>query len=165
MSISGVSAAEIEKLILEKYAHISPANSWGERAFFVNPNSFLPRGTYFATIKSKDGDNDRASRLHRPGVFRLNIGLPRAEFAKLFPVPFRRPAKGGTVSGNYDFSRRNAVLPHPVYGRMNWIAVLNLDLRLWKKCAPLLDAAYQKSFANVRRRMRGAGDSRDIMHK
>lgn len=149
-----ISAAEIESFILKTYRNVVPSDAWGERSFFVNPNSLLPRGAYFATIKSKDGENDRASRLDRAGVFRLNIGLPRTEFAKLFSGVFRRPAKGGVVSGTYDFSRRNVVLPHPVYGWMNWIAVLNPDSRLWKKCAPLLDAAYQKSFANVSRRIR-----------
>ena len=35
----------------------------------------LKRGIYFCTIKEKDGDNDKASNLHRYAVFRVNFGI------------------------------------------------------------------------------------------
>ncbi|OLL76428.1 hypothetical protein Ae168Ps1_4844c [Pseudonocardia sp. Ae168_Ps1] len=42
----------------------------------------------WATVVNSDV-NDTASDLDRPGVFRLNIGLPKPRFAELFPVAGR----------------------------------------------------------------------------
>ena len=44
-------------------------NSYGERSFFYNPGHLLPSGTYFLTIKTHDGPNDKASQLDRENVF------------------------------------------------------------------------------------------------
>ena len=44
-------------------------NSWGETGVFYNPGKVLKRGVYVLTVKEKDGDNDRASQLDRPGGY------------------------------------------------------------------------------------------------
>lgn len=49
--------------LLRYFADVHPVQTWGETAFFYNPRRQLPRGVYFATIKSQDGDNDRGSSL------------------------------------------------------------------------------------------------------
>ena len=41
--------------------------SWGESGIFYNPGGVLKRGVYVLTVKEKDGANDAASRLDRPG--------------------------------------------------------------------------------------------------
>lgn len=65
---------DIEKYILEQFTDVNPLDSWGEKSFFLNPGRQLKRGTYFATLKEKDGENDKASHLDRKGIFRLNMG-------------------------------------------------------------------------------------------
>ncbi len=75
-------------------------NSWGERSYFVNPELKLKRGSYFATVKSKDGENDKASYLNRPGVFRLSIGLTPKKYEEIFGRRSLRPLKGGVIAGN-----------------------------------------------------------------
>ncbi|MEL7086953.1 MAG: DUF6194 family protein [Planctomycetota bacterium] len=93
--------------------------AWGERALFYNPGGKLKRGTYFATVKEKDGDNDRASNLDRPGIWRLNIGVRKETFVERFgPTPLR-PVKGGVVAGTWDFTQLDTLTPHPVYGWMS----------------------------------------------
>src|SRR5262249_23227179 len=56
----------------------------------------------FATIVTKDyADFDNASALHRPEVFRLNIGVSRATFRALFGhLPNEDPGE----NSNYDFT-------------------------------------------------------------
>ena len=59
----------------------SPEGAWGDRFFFVGPDRRQP----FATIVEHDVPGfDEAAQLDRPGVFRLNLDLGRAEFERLF---------------------------------------------------------------------------------
>ena len=63
--------------LLERFENTRVVAAWGERSIFYNPGGKLPRGIYFATIKEKDGENDKASHLDRAGMFRLNVGTIR----------------------------------------------------------------------------------------
>jgi len=66
----------------------SPEIAWGDTFFIYDPQRNLEgTGRFpFATIVTKDyGDFDNASKLDRPGVFRLNIGISRKSFDSLFP--------------------------------------------------------------------------------
>ena len=109
---------DIENYILKNFKDVYPLNSWGEKSFFLNPGNKLKRGTYFATIKEKDGDNDKASYLNRDDVFRLNMGLNKEIYISLFQTLPKRPAKGCVIDGSYDFQKLDVILPHPVYGWM-----------------------------------------------
>ncbi len=150
--MSGISAAEIENYIVKNYRHINPVNAWGELAFFVNPNLVLPCGAYFATLKFKDGEGDGASKLFRENVFRFNFGTAKEDFAVRFGAPPKRPKKGGAISGGWDFTKLNVLTPHPVYGWMGWAAVINPDKKMFRKCMPLLDNAYNKSLAAAQKK-------------
>ena len=134
----------IANYITTHYADVHPVNSWGELSFFLNPGQQLKRGSYFATLKSKDGENDKASHLNREGVHRLNIGLPKPDYLSLFDYLPERPAKGQAVTG-YDFTQINTILPHPVYAWMGWVCILNPDFAMFETCKPLLDKAYAKA--------------------
>lgn len=99
--------------------------SWGELAFFHNPGMVKPNGKYVMTVKLKDGPNDGASRLDRGGLYRINLGLPKPLFREIFGLPPMRPGKGETIQGPWDFTEIDRITPHPVYGWMSWIAVIN----------------------------------------
>lgn len=116
---------EIEKYILSLSPHIEVHQTWGETAFFFNRDSILPKGVYFATIKQKDGKNDSASNLDREGVFRLNVGLGKEEYVKLYGATPKRPSAGGVVDVPNDFTSLNCLFPHPVYAWMGWVSILN----------------------------------------
>lgn len=119
-----------------------PVSAWGETAFFFNPGRRLPRGVYFATLKDKDGDHDRASRLHRPGVFRLNIGIGKSNYRALFGPQPGRPAAGGVVDTGDDFAALDTLMPHPVYGWMLWVCVLSPSAATFETLKPLLAEAH-----------------------
>ena len=144
---------EIALWIAENFYHVRPKSSWGETAFFVNPDGRLPSGSYFATIKEKDGDNDKASNLDRPGVFRLNFGPGRKAFESLFGVPPARPAKGGIISGMWDFTAADQLMPHPVYGWMSWMCILNPTRASFDTVEPLLKLAHGRALASAQAKL------------
>ncbi|MEE9428377.1 MAG: DUF6194 family protein [Paracoccaceae bacterium] len=143
---------EILETLLARYGGTNKVDAWGEATLFYNPGHLLARGTYFATVKEKNGDNDRASDLDRPGVFRLNIGADRAHFLELFGPPPPRPGKGQHIEGDWDFTALDRLTPHPIYGWMSWVSVLNPSATTFEKCLPLLDSAHAKAKATFDKR-------------
>jgi hypothetical protein len=147
-------AEEIENYILEHFININPLDTWGERSFFVNPENKLKRGTYFATIKNKDGKNDSASNLDRKNIYRLNIGISREKYLSLFEIIPKRPSKAMVITGDYNFQQVNEILPHPVYGWMNWVSILNPDKTTFEHCKSLLEDAYIKALKTATDKLR-----------
>jgi hypothetical protein len=135
------------------FADIHPVAAWGETSFFYNPGCKLPRGIYFATVKDKDGDNDRASRLHRPDVYRLNIGISKSTYRTFFGPAPARPAAGGVVDTGHDFMALDQLTPHPVYGWMSWVSVLNPSAATFETVKPLLAEAHGLAVAKFAKRM------------
>jgi hypothetical protein len=140
MNITPVIIAEY---LLKTYPGLSTINTWGEISFFYNPDGMRPRGTYFCTIKEKDGENDKASGLNRENTFRFNFGISKDTFIKVFGKPPRRPSKGGVVEGPYDFMKTDILQPHPVYGWMNWVAIINPTAQSFDMLHNLLNESYQ----------------------
>ena len=128
--------------------------SWGETAYFLNPQQRLKRGVYVCTVKNKDGENDAGSRLDRDGVYRLSIGIGKPRFTELFGTPPARPAKGGCVEGPWDFTQLDKIMPHPVYGWMSWVCVLCPSHDTFQTCRPLLQSAFNKAELSAERRLR-----------
>lgn len=114
----------------------APEIAWGDTFFSYDPEQNLPAKQRFpfATIVTKDYTNfDTASDLNRPGVFRFNIGVGKETFLSLF----------GTEDATYNFAALDQVMPHPVYGRMYWLCVLNPSKETFQQLQPLLAEAYQ----------------------
>ena len=134
---------EISRYILAHYKDLLAVNAWGEQSFFYNPDGQFPRGVYFATLKEKDGDNDKASKLDRDGIFRFNFGISKSSYQKVLGERPARPAAGGVVNTGHDFTRLNMLLPHPVYAWMSWVCVINPDETTFRELASLLDESYE----------------------
>ena len=149
-----MSPETIIEAICARHAGTVATASWGETALFHNPGTRLPRGVYFATVKEKDGANDRASKLDREGVFRLSIGIGPEAYALRFGPPPARPAKGGVIAGRWDFSARDRLLPHPVYGWMGWVCVLNPSAAHFRDLMDLVDTAQARAARAFERRLR-----------
>jgi hypothetical protein len=113
----------------------SPEIAWGDTFYFYDPTRSVAadRRMPFATIVTKDyGEFDNASNLNRPGVFRLNIGIGKEPFTTLFGA-----------SANPDFTELDRLMPHPVYGKMFWVSVLNPSATTFEAVRPLLAEAHQ----------------------
>jgi hypothetical protein len=143
--------------LLARFPGSVAINAWGETSVFYNPARQLPRGVYFATVKEKDGANDRASQLDRPNVFRFNVGTSKALFLARFGPPPPRPAKGCVIEGGWDFTRLDALTPHPVYGWMGWVSVLNPSAETLTAMEEIFEAAFLKARMSFEHKMRPVG--------
>lgn len=142
----------IQAYLLTTFCGLKPKASWGETSFFYNPDDSSPNGTYFLTIKEKNGENDRASQLDRDGIYRLNFGVSKEKFLQHFASIPARPGKGETITGDYDFTALNTLTPHPVYGWMRWLAVLNPDDAMFERLKPLMKESYSLAVAKFAKR-------------
>lgn len=135
------------KAVLDYYLSNLPGTvlveSWGEKGVFYNPGGRLKRGVYVLTVKEKDGANDRGSNLDRAGVYRVNLGLRKTTFFRLFGDLPSRPSAGRTVEMSCNFAALNVLLPHPVYAWMGWACVLNPSEQTFEELKPLIGEAYQ----------------------
>lgn len=124
----------------------------GDTFIYYDPQRNLDptRRMPFATIVTKDyGDFDNTSRLDRPDVFRLNIGVSRDTFRELFGAA---PGEQREQSPTYDFAALDRLMPHPVYAPQSWVCVLNPGAATFEAVKPLLADAYAKVAARNARR-------------
>lgn len=137
--------SEVARWIARNLPGVVAKRSWGEDAWFYNPGGMFANGAYFLTIKRQDGPNDRASRLDRTGVWRMNFGLPAEDFEARFGARPPRPPKGGVCDGPWIYDAPDLLTPHPVYGWMGWAAIVNPSRRRFAEIEPLLRAAHRKA--------------------
>jgi hypothetical protein len=129
----------------------SPEVAWGDTFFVYDPHRTLEGSKRFpfATIVTKDyGDFDNASKLDRPGVFRLNIGVSNETYASLVGA-----------GAEHDYTTLDQLMPHPVYGRNHWVCVLNPSEATFETLKPLLQEAYDRAVQRYRRRDQTGGDT------
>lgn len=101
----------------------------------------------WATVVTSNADHS-ASDLDHPGVYRLNIGLPRDRFRELVDP-----------TAEHDTTTMDVLLPHPIYGGQNWVCVLNPD-RTWPLAQQLLAEAHAfavRKYDNAARRRSRSG--------
>jgi hypothetical protein len=135
-----VDEASIRGYIVRTFPNISVVDGTGCTFFFTEPAQKFP----FATLMTNDED-DQASNLARTGVFRLNIGISKQTFGTLFS---NSPVSG---ESEYDYTALDRIMPHPVYGRMYWVCVLNPSAETFERVRELLAEAYE---AGTRQRTR-----------
>jgi hypothetical protein len=88
-------------------------------------------------------------------VFRLNIGISKLTYRSLFGPQPARPAAGGVVDTGHDFTVLDQLLPHPVYGWMSWVSVLNPTAATFETVKPLLVEAYDLAVGKFAKRVAG----------
>jgi hypothetical protein len=156
-----VNEAEISRYITETFEGVDVVAVSDASFFFYNPDSNVPPDHRFpfVTIVTSDAyDQASFSDLSRPEVFRLNIGISKQTFRSRFGLPkppSRRDsaAESGENSSDYDFTALDQVMPHPVYGRMYWVCVLNpSDETFETDVRPLLAEAYDLAVSRYQRR-------------
>jgi hypothetical protein len=117
----------------------------GDTFFYYDPDHTidLTRSLAFATIVTKDyGDFDSSSKLNRPHVFRLNIGVGRDTFRALFGYAPGEESGEGTAC---DHAVLDRVMPHPVYAPQLYVCVLNPSAETFETVNPLLAEAYARA--------------------
>jgi len=137
----GPDPAEITRWITETYPDTVVAEAMGATFFSLDARHW----PNFATIVTTDEhDVGTPSDLARSGVFRLNIGVGKATFERL---------AGGLADP--DYAALDRIVPHPVYAKQRWIAILNPSRRSFDEVVkPLIDEAHERL---ARPRSRRAG--------
>jgi hypothetical protein len=115
---------------------VETVTAFGATFFFFGSERMFP----FATLTTSD-ENDQFSNLNRPDVYRLNIGVSKATFKNLFDAV-----------RDYDFTALDRIMPHPVYGKMYWVCVLNPGTETFEVVRSLLAEAYSTAKAGHERR-------------
>ncbi|MCA9861418.1 MAG: hypothetical protein KC432_00295 [Thermomicrobiales bacterium] len=119
----------------------------GDHYFFADPSQPASNRLPFATVMTADR-YDQVSNLDRPGVYRLNIGVSPATYrARFGPEPFPQEAS----ESGHDFTALDTIMPHPVYGAMFWLCVLNPSKATFAEVQPLLEEAREVALARARR--------------
>ncbi|HEY3506587.1 MAG TPA: DUF6194 family protein [Actinocatenispora sp.] len=120
----------------------SPELAWGDHFVYYAPDGTVPTNVQpYATIVTKNYPDDTASDLDRPGRWRLNIHVGRATSARLLGDGVPAPADATDV-----------LLPHPVYGRLGWIAVVDPGERTLAGVLDLLADAHERAKVRAARR-------------
>jgi hypothetical protein len=132
---------DIIQYITGAFKKVETVYANGDTFFFNDPQKKFP----FATLVTTDY-NDQFSNLSRPGVFRLNIGPSKTTFQSLFgTLPPSKAISYEPIPG-YDYTVQDKIIPHPVYGRMYWVCVLNPSRETFEtQVQPLLADAYDLS--------------------
>ncbi|PYC64767.1 erythromycin esterase [Micromonospora arborensis] len=130
----------------------APEGAWGDRFFHVGPDRRQP----FATIVEHDVPGfDEASQLDRPGVFRLNLDLGRAEFERLFGFP---PKAFEDHRDTFDFARLDTLVPHPGYALYGFGSIVMPGPQMLPEVDRLLAVAYARAADRHQRAGRRAAD-------
>ena len=134
----GPDPAEITDWITTTYPDAVIAEAMGA-TFFSLDERHWPN---FATIVTTDEhDTGNPSDLARPGAYRLNIGVGKATFERLV---------GGLADP--DYAAIDRIIPHPVYAKQRWIAILNPSRQTFESLVKPLIAEAHERLARPRRR-------------
>jgi hypothetical protein len=131
----------LSRYITETFADVETTENFGYRFFFYRDDHMLP----FATLAAADNEYDRVSNLDRPGVFRLNLGVSRPTFERLFGSEKPRLEA-------YDFTALDTLMPHPEYAAQSFLCVLSPSPQTFEQLRPLLAEAYELAASRYRRR-------------
>jgi hypothetical protein len=109
----------------------TPEVAWDDTFFYYAPDHVMPANRQpFATIVTKDYPGDHKSKLHREGLYRVNIHPGKNSFSEW--------AKNSTASPD----SIDSIFAHPVYGDAGWLAVINPGTRTTSVVSVLLREAF-----------------------
>lgn len=108
----------------------TPEVAWGDVFFYYAPDGVIPNGQPFATVVTKDYPDEPSSALGR-GDFRVNIDAGRRDQAQ-----------------TEDATARDRVMPHPAYGQLGWVCMVqpgpNATAEVWSLLAEAHKAARRR---------------------
>lgn len=144
---TGPDPEAITRTILETWPETDLTEALHAAFFSLDPQTHWPN---FATIVTTDEHDEGApSRLSRPGVFRLNIGVGRTTYERLV----------GSMT-EPDYAAFDQIIPHPVYAKQLWISILNPSDETFRDVVlPLLTEAHDRLAATRARHATGSSGS------
>lgn len=124
-----------------------PEIAWGDAFFHYAPDGRMPQNVQpYGTIVTKDYPGDTASDLDPADRWRVNIHVDRATFRELTGEEPRNLTRAR------DYAAADSVVPHPVYGALGWISVVNPGEATTEAVVELLHGAHEAARARSERR-------------
>ena len=122
----------------------------GDTFFFWGDDRQIP----FATLVTKDAhDAAPVSDLARDGVYRLNVGVGKETYTRMFGPPPPHPDGWRVVETGHDYSALDTLMPNPTYSPMSWVSVLNPSEATLAEVEPLLTEAYENAEPQAKARL------------
>jgi hypothetical protein len=145
--LSAVSALDGVLILAPQAGSEFPELAWGDAFFYYAPDGQVPQNVQpYGTIVTKDYPDDTESRLDEEGRWRVNIHVDRSTFVRLTgeaPRHLTRPR---------DFAAADQINPHPVFGALGWVAIVNPGERTLSTAIELLRDAHQAARLRFERR-------------
>ena len=114
---------------------------------YYAPDGRIPQhGQPYATVVTKDYPADTASDLDPQGRWRVNVHVDRRTFARLTGEDPR------ALTMSRDFSAPDVVNPHPVYGHLGWVCIVNPAERTPATVLELIRSAHEAARRRTERR-------------
>lgn len=135
-----MTVAAIKFYITQQFQNINVVEVDGDLFFMHEKNDKMP----FATIVVKDNEYDNVSKLDREGFFRLNIGIDKGSFMSMFEGVTEKKGIGAYLDSGIDFTKEDTLFPHPVYGSMYWVSVVNPSEEMFEGLKGYLEWGYGK---------------------
>ena len=136
-----IDEAFITNHITSTFEQVETAVNMGYTFFFYRDDHMHA----FATIASNGNEYEQVSRLDRPGVYRLNLGVRRETFWSLF-------GRGKIDVSAYDFTALDVIMPHPDYSSQHFLCVLSPSEVTFEQLRPLLAEAYDVAVTRYNKR-------------
>jgi hypothetical protein len=137
--------AVAKQYLTSTFDGVETLDAHGYTFFFYDPERRLApeRRFPFVTIACQGNEHEHVSNLNRRGVYRLNIGVTKERYARLFGPRPAAPGPSGVVETGHDFTALDQILPHPHYAPQSWICILSPSDATWEAIVrPLLAEAY-----------------------
>ncbi|SKC40807.1 DUF6194 family protein [Krasilnikoviella flava] len=120
----------------------TPEIAWGDAFFYYAPDGQVPTtGQPYGTVVTKNYPDDVGCDLDRPDRWRVNVHVGRDRLSEL--VQGRAP-EGAVVL--------DAFLPHPLYGDLGWVCVVNPGASTTGAVLDLLREAHDAARGRAERR-------------
>lgn len=141
---------QITQFILDNFPGSQVLEHEGDYFYYAD-KSLVGSSTVkpFATLVTKDNEYDNASKLDREGVFRFNLGLNKPDFDSLISVQAPSRDFGSYLQTDIDFTTQDQIIPHPIYGTVNRISVLNPSEEMINKLKPYIEKGYTNQLKQI----------------
>lgn len=122
-----------------------PELAWGDKFFYYSPSGTVPQNVQpYGTIVVKDYPDEPVADL-APDRARVNMQVDRDTFVRLIGVEPR------SLGDGYDYSTADQFFPHPAYGPMSWVSVIEPTTTM-DAALELLRTAHAAARARAERR-------------
>ncbi len=147
-----------EETVIERILALCPGaqrvTTEGDTFFFCGEDRMMP----FATLVTRDvHDAAPVSELSRAGVYRLNVGISKETYTRLFGPPPAPPKDWSVVETGHDYRQLDRLMPHPTYSPMSWVCVLNPSEETFVSVSSLIVEAYEKAAPKAKARLERQG--------